>query len=587
MPADCIIIANTNTTTEERRNKSLTANSPKARLLHGISLLKRNRFNPALLSRLMCERWAVQRVLEEQNSLLIEDRPKNWCTTEVINYVRAGRRMPVITRDNADRYITWFNDVTLNAVILQDYLSRNGLSAETIQTFGFEPDARVDRLLAAEPVCVIVSTTFITLDVMLSLKEIRDRVAGPSPRTRIIVGSSMIHWYMANHPEIVPIILDYADVIIDDAQGFETLSRLVHRLKSGEELESVPNLILRRGGRTVRTRRVPERIPIDELAPDWRRWLPPRYQGRVRVQTSQGCPFACRFCDFRLMNRTDYKSIDVLRKELRRLKSIGVTRIDFVDDLFTFPEKRLEEICRMMLEERFGFSWFCLSRSAGLKPKTVRLMADAGCSMVNIGMESADPTVLKNMNKRTDAAAAREQVASFRRNGVMVFSNLMLGFPGETDRSIERTIDFVNTAGIDAYFLILFMAIRGTTVDRPTFRERFRLEGEHVYWRHATGTASGMAGKIGGFVSRVSDDILRLGGLDEMQMLIDHGYTRDRMTALAPLIKGLADWPRGRRLRPGDSAASRALLEEIAALENTAQGTPEAPLPRHGPGVGR
>ena len=72
----------------------------------------------------------------------------------------------------------------------------------------------------------------------------------------------------------------------------------------------------------------------------------------VLILLSRGCPFGCRFCDFRLMNRTDYKSLDILRDELRGLCSTGVTKIDFVDDLFTFPEERLQSICRMMLSTR-------------------------------------------------------------------------------------------------------------------------------------------------------------------------------------------------------------------------------------------
>jgi len=577
MPTDCVIIANANTSTDERRNKSLTSNSPRAGLLTALDLLKRNRFNPLWLARHLRDRRKVQRVLAEQNSLLIEDRPRDWCSTEVINYVRAGRRVPEITVDNASRYITWFGDITLNGVILLDYLQRNGLSGDVIQTFGFESEEKVDRLLAEEPVCVIVSTTFITLDVLLALKEIFNRVTSLSPRSRVIVGSSMIHWYMSNHPEIIPVLLDCCHIIVDDAQGFETLVRVVRRLKRGEAIDSVPNIIFRRRGRACRTRREPEKIPLDELAPDWRRWLPRGYRGRVRVQTSQGCPFACRFCDFRLMNRTDYKSIGVLRDELRGLKSIGVSRLDFVDDLFTFPEDRLRSICRMMLDEQFGFSWFCLSRSAGLSAETIPLMAEAGCQMVNIGMESADPTVLQNMNKKTKVPEACRQIEAFHRSGVAVFSNFILGFPGETDRSIGRTIDFINSTAIDAYFLNPFLASRGTIIDKPRFRRQFSLKGEYLYWRHATGSSLELTGKIADFASRVDDSILRVGGLDEMQMLMDYGYTRADMRALAPVIKGLADWPRGRRLQPQDVEKSRDWLGQLARLESERLRAPETP----------
>ena len=241
--------------------------------------------------------------------------------------------------------------------------------------------------------------------------------------------------------------------------------------------------------------------------------------------------------------------------------------------------ERLQSICRMMLEERFEFSWFCLSRSSGLSQESVRLMAEAGCQMVNVGMESADPTVLMNMNKRTRVAEAHRQIEAYHRNGVAVFSNFILGFPGETDRSIGRTIDFINSSAINAYFLNLFIVGRGTGIDRPKMRKQFRLEGEYICWRHATGSSLEMAGKIAGIVSRIDDGILRVGGLDEMQMLMDHGYTVADLRSLAPEIKGLSDWTRGGRIRPRDVENSRKRLERLANLERNGYTAAELPEP--------
>ncbi len=566
MSADCLIISNIDTSSDSRRKKSRTANSVRAQLRHGIDLLKKRQGDLWSIASSLREGRAMQRILGEQNSLLIEDQPRDWSVSTVINYVRAGRQVPTMTQENAGRYITWLNDITLNGVILRDYLARNDLSTEVVQTFGFESDDRINRLLQDGPACVVISTTFITLDVMLALKDVRERVARYSPHSKVVVGSSVLKWYTGNYPEIIPTILDHCDFIIDDSQGFDTLCRMVKALKRGEGVESIPNLIYRKWGRVQRTERKPEGITIDHLAPDWGRWIPQGYPGRVTIQTSQGCPFPCRFCDFRLMNRTDYKSVDVLRKELRSLKAIGVTKVDFVDDLFTLPEKRLISICQMMLEEEFNFSWYCLSRSTGLKEETIRLMADAGCTLVNIGLESADPTVLENMNKRTDVSAAYEQVERFSRYGIAVMANIILGYPGETDDSIGRTIEFLNKSTVDAYFLNLFQVGRGTDTDTAEFREEYQLKGEYVSWQHRTGSAREMAGKIGSFVSGVSDDVLRVGGLEDMQMLMNSGYTRKDMASMAAIMKGLAAWERGAPIPPQDSERSGALLSRLGEL---------------------
>ena len=313
-----------------------------------------------------------------------------------------------------------------------------------------------------------------------------------------------------------------------------------------------------------------------DFAPDWERWLPRGYAGRVAVQTSQGCPFTCKFCDFRLMNRTDYKPLGVLREELRALHAIGVRKIDFVDDLFTLPEERLVEVCRMILDEGWDFDWFCLSRSSGLSEGAVRLMAEAGCTMVNVGMESADPVVLANMSKNTRVDEARRQVEAFGRHGITVFTNIILGYPGETDESIGRTIRFLNETGVHAYFLNLFQVGRGTIVDAPEYRERFALVGENELWSHRTGTSLEFAGKMSEFADQVSGAVLRLGGLEDMQMLMNGGYTRPQLAALAPLMQGLAECARTSAGAPAHAIQrSRELLDQLACLERARGSLPE------------
>ncbi len=72
MGTDCLVIANTNTSTDERRAQSLTANSLKARLRHGVDVLRKNHFHPLSIPRYVRERQEMQRVLDEQSRLLIE-----------------------------------------------------------------------------------------------------------------------------------------------------------------------------------------------------------------------------------------------------------------------------------------------------------------------------------------------------------------------------------------------------------------------------------------------------------------------------------------------------------------------------------
>lgn len=102
-----------------------------------------------------------------------------------------------------------------------------------------------------------------------------------------------------------------------------------------------------------------------------------------------------------------------------------------------------------MISEKLNFEWYCLSRAEGLADKTIEKMAKAGCKSVNCGVESADPHVLKNMDKRININKAKEQFETYHQNGIMAFGSFIVGFPGETSDSLKRTIDFINTSKFD------------------------------------------------------------------------------------------------------------------------------------------
>jgi p-methyltransferase len=229
----------------------------------------------------------------------------------------------------------------------------------------------------------------------------------------------------------------------------------------------------------------------------------------------------------------------VLREELRSIRDAGVRWVYFIDDLFTLPEGRFRKILRMMIEEDFGFRWYCLSRATGLRADTIAMMAEAGCACVNAGMESGDPGVLANIDKRLDLCKAERQLATFGRHGIAVSCTYFVGFPGETDDSIANTLRFINSAHCDAVCLHFFTLGRGSLVDGPELRKRFRLRGEYRFWRHCTGNALQMSERLLYLSENIRDDILRVQDADEKVVLVQHGYRPGDLRALARLINPL------------------------------------------------
>jgi p-methyltransferase len=284
------------------------------------------------------------------------------------------------------------------------------------------------------------------------------------------------------------------------------------------------------------------------------------------VVTSQGCPFRCRFCSHR-WTKLEYKDVEVLREELRSMHQMGYRRLFFTDDLFTLPERRLVTNLKMMLDEGFDFEWSCLSRASGLSSSTIEMMAEAGCRQAFIGMESADPVVLSNMDKRMDLDRAVKQFEDFANNDISTACSLVVGYPGETDVSIQRTVDFMNQASPNGYTAYLFTLIRGTLIDSPALRKRFCLEGEGTAWSHYTGTSLEMMERMRYLVDNIRDDIMYMHQAFDIAVMHEAGYGIGDIRVFSDLINKL--YKIGRKPDPGpeDEARSYKILDQLACLE--------------------
>ena len=75
------------------------------------------------------------------------------------------------------------------------------------------------------------------------------------------------------------------------------------------------------------------------------------------------------------------------------------------------------------------------------------MLKGAGCLMVSLGIESADPEMLRRHKAGVTLDQVRETVVQIRAAGLRAKGLFMMGLPGETEESIRRTSDFVLSLG--------------------------------------------------------------------------------------------------------------------------------------------
>ncbi|HEU4833565.1 MAG TPA: PhpK family radical SAM P-methyltransferase [Pyrinomonadaceae bacterium] len=374
----------------------------------------------------------------------------------------------------------------LAAVYLTNFLRNKGHSARYVNLYQYEKE-KLREYLAEDPLCVAITTTFYVVN--LPVTEMVEFIRSHNEKVKIVVGGPLISNHARHcHGDEFKAALDDigADIYVIEGQGEYTLSQIVECLKNGGCLESVPNLAYIKDGEVHRTKVVAENNSLDADFIDWRRFADEELGATIQTRTARSCAFKCSFCNY--PNRAGaltLTSLEVIEKELDSMLELGnVQNVVFIDDTFNVPFPRFKEICRMMIRKKYPFNWFSYFRCSNSDEEAIELMARSGCKGVFLGIESGSPTILVNMNKAATIEKYSQGIEWLRQYGIMTFGSFITGFPGETEETVNETIDFIRQAKPDYYRSQMWYCEPGTPIQNQ--RAKYDINGEGFVWSHAT-----------------------------------------------------------------------------------------------------
>jgi p-methyltransferase len=140
------------------------------------------------------------------------------------------------------------------------------------------------------------------------------------------------------------------------------------------------------------------------------------------------------------------------------------------------------------IREGLDIRWSSYARVANLSMGLLEKMKRAGCVALDIGAESGDPQMLQQMHRRDYSPQEIIDVAHRGRAvGVLIHYNFVIGFPGETQETIQSTIRVIEEAQPDSYACFLLFLAPNTALYRQ--QERFAITGGGLSWQHATMTS--------------------------------------------------------------------------------------------------
>jgi radical SAM superfamily enzyme YgiQ (UPF0313 family) len=190
----------------------------------------------------------------------------------------------------------------------------------------------------------------------------------------------------------------------------------------------------------------------------------------VSLLSSRGCVYHCIHCNSVVMGggnrKVRYRSPDNVVEEIKTLRDTFIF-YRFNDDHFT-GNPDLEELLIKIKELDIEFRIF--ARIEDLNDTTCRLLKEAGCIHISVGLESLNYDNLKILGKKSQAGK-EENVKIAKDHGLVVRSSFMVGLPYDNDQTINDSFQIAAHLGLDEFAVYPLIPYPGTTIWQ--YPERF------------------------------------------------------------------------------------------------------------------
>lgn len=263
---------------------------------------------------------------------------------------------------------------------------------------------------------------------------------------------------------------------------------ILEMLKTPHDLSHIPGLCFMDRGGPVRTQKRALMKDIDALPFPSRQLLPVEdvvMENRLcnlnlkicHIMFSRGCPFACRFCAY-TQKRVQYRSAAGIREELCLLKrQYGIQGFSIVDDNSILNKSGLKDILEAIQD--LGLKWNTLARVDTVNEEMLRMMHEAGCVELKLGMESGSSKILSSMNKGITTEQIAHAVEMASNVGLRVKLFVIHGYPGEDHTTTRETISLLDALGslVQNVNLFRFVPLPGSYVYNHA--DDFDIHGTH------------------------------------------------------------------------------------------------------------
>ena len=159
---------------------------------------------------------------------------------------------------------------------------------------------------------------------------------------------------------------------------------------------------------------------------------------------SRGCPYLCSFCSrnpqWRLVR---FRSAKNIVDEMEQIGKNYDWKFSFQDDAITINRQITLDLCKEISSRNLKIRFLGMTRANCVDEEVIRNLAEAGCEELFFGVEAGNERIRNKVIKKMVTNKQIEKAIKLcRKYGVRSSLFLMVGFPGETKKEIEDTVNF-------------------------------------------------------------------------------------------------------------------------------------------------
>ncbi|WP_299438749.1 radical SAM protein [uncultured Aquimarina sp.] len=258
-------------------------------------------------------------------------------------------------------------------------------------------------------------------------------------------------WHTSLFPEQTLMDEKTIDITVQ-GQGELTFKELVETIVNEDSLENVNGICYRNEvGEVIKN---PPRVisPMDNYADinyeliDVEKYFEKKGQRQLDYISSTGCYFRCSFCADPFVYNRKWTAVspEIMVDKLEELyKKYKFTDLNLQDETYFTYRDRVIEIAEGIVERGMKFTWAATMRAdqgARMTEEDFVTCVNSGLRRLLIGVESGSQEMMDWLKKDIKLEQVYECAERCRNLGISVIFPFIVGFPEETDRSIEATV---------------------------------------------------------------------------------------------------------------------------------------------------